>query len=264
MAVEPLEVRSRGGGRWLLLAALAAITCVGVGVGLIVMTEDQRSSEQGLAGQVPDGQAIVGQEKGGKLEGELIVFVRAPERGVQSKPVEDQGVLPARAGGIMSLQAQLNQPAFAYFVWLDTEGQAIPLYPWNTTTLEVKDIHQPPPVRRAAKLIDSPLLGGGWKFSMQDGMETVLLLARSTPLPEGTKLSSLLEPLPPPVKVREAEELVKLGLDGGAKSISTLLAKSRGAEEEAKAADEPLQALMLRLSEHFELIRAVRFAHLGE
>jgi hypothetical protein len=259
MSAEPTSEGRRGGGRWLLVAAIAAIGCLGVGVALLVMTEDQRFSGQGLPGQPPDGQAPAG-----KLDGELIVFVRAPERGVQSKPVEDPGVLPARAGGIMSLQAQLNQPAFVYFVWLDTERQAIPLYPWNTTTLEVKNIHQPPPVRRPAKLVDSPLLGGGWKFGKQDGMETVLLLARSTPLPEGTRLSSLLEPLPPPVMVRESEELLKLGLDGGTKSVATLLAKSRGAEDEAQAADEALVALMVRLGEHFELVRAVRFAHLGE
>src|SRR5687767_10858800 len=112
MSAEPTLEGRRGGGRWLLVAAIAAIGVLLVAVGLLVNSSDQRFSDQGLSGQAPVGQAPVGQAPAGKLEGELIVFVRAPERGVQSKPVEDEGVLPARAGGIMSLQAQLTQPAY--------------------------------------------------------------------------------------------------------------------------------------------------------
>jgi hypothetical protein len=204
-----------------------------------------------------------GKPSGGALEGKLNVFVRPPEHGAQSKPVEEPGALPARSGGLMSLQAQLEQPAFVYFVWLDSEGQALPLYPWNTTTLEVKDIHLAPPVRIAAKLVDSPLLGGGWMFGKKGGMETVLLLARRTALPEGIKLAALLDPLPPPVNAGEPEELLILEMDPGAKVVTAT--KERGRRSgEAKAADEELTKLLLRLGEHFDLVRAVRFANVGE
>jgi len=205
-----------------------------------------------------------GKSKAGPLEGKLIVFVRPPQQGVQSVPIEEQGALPARAGGIMSLQAQLEQPAFVYFVWLDAEGQALPLYPWNTTSLEVKDIHQPPPVRIAAKIVDSPLLGGGWKFGTQAGKETVLLLARRTALPESIKLAELLQPLLPTMPGERPDEVVMLGWDAGAKSVTTILAKNRGEESEAKVANEDLVALVKRLAEHFELVRAVRFVNAGE
>jgi hypothetical protein len=64
--------------------------------------------------------------------------------------------------------------------------------------------------------------------------------------------------------VRHREEVVILGLDPGSKSVATVLAQNRGADEEARAADEPVQALLLRLRDHFEFVRAVRFAHEGE
>jgi len=197
------------------------------------------------------------------LDGKLVVNVRPPGQRIESVPVEAPGALPVRAGGIMSLEVRLNQPAYAYLVWLDCEGQVLPLYPWNPESLEHKDIHQPPPTRQAAKLVYSPLLGGGWTFGKRGGVETVLLLARRSPLESKTQLGSLLTPLPLPA-MRLRDEVVVLGLNAGANSVSTLLARSRGDEQDALAADEPLHKLLLQLGAHFELIRAVRFAHEGE
>jgi hypothetical protein len=202
-------------------------------------------------------------QEAGALDGKLIVIVRPPERAVEPLLVEEAGALPVRAGGIMSLEVQLDPPAYAYLVWLDTEGQVVPLYPWNHDTIEVTDVNQPPPVRRSAKVVYSPPIGGGWKFGKRGGLETVLLLARRTPLDSGTRLGPLLGQFPPP-KLRLRDELVVLGLDGGSESVSTLLARSRGPEDEARAIDEPLRAALVRLRGQFELIRAVRFAHEGE
>jgi hypothetical protein len=163
----------------------------------------------------------------------------------------------------MSLEVHFTQPANAYLVWLNTDGQAVPLYPWNHDHIEVTDVNQPPPVRQASKVIFSPPLGGTWLLGKKGGLNTVLLLARRTPLPEGTHLGSLFSPLPP-ATVRRPDEVVILGVGGEPRSASTLLALNRGPDAEARAADEPVRALMTRLGEHFELIRAVRFAHEGE
>lgn len=193
-----------------------------------------------------------------------MVFVRPPEQGTESRLAEEPGALPVRAGGIMSLQVQLSQPAYTYLIWLDTEGKAVPLYPWNPKELEIKDIRQQPPLRQAAKLVYSPLFGGGWTFGSRGGMETVLLLARRTPLPEGTKLGSLLSPLPPADQVSDPQAVAIYGLDGGTQSVSSLLPKSAAQEAVPAELDAALRALLMRLGEHFELIRAVRFAHVGD
>jgi hypothetical protein len=209
-------------------------------------------------------QGLFGRPAPGPLDGKLVVAVRPSGRGQQRFEVEEPGALPVKADGWMSLEVSLNQPAYVYLVWIDSTAQAVPLYPWNNDSVEVKDVNQPPPLRRAAREVISPMtIGSGWRFGPRGGLETVLLLARRTPLGEGTKLGSLLDPLPP-TKLRRLDEVVILGLGGGAGTVSTLFAQERGSEEEARAIDEPLQALMVRLRDHFELIRAVRFAHEGE
>jgi hypothetical protein len=197
------------------------------------------------------------------LDGELIVVVRSAGGVKDWLRVGEPGALPVRAGDWMSVEAHYNQPAYTYLVWLDCQGRAVPLYPWNYDSIEVKDVNQPPPLRRPAKVIISPTLGTGWQFGPRRGLETVLLLARRTPLGEGTRLGSILGTVPT-AKVWRRDELAVLGLGVGSDSVSTLLASNRGPEEEARAADEPLRALLVRLRDQFELIRAVRFAHEGE
>lgn len=207
-----------------------------------------------LAGRPPDP---------GPLDGKLIVVVRAPDRAAEARPVEEPGALPVRPGGMMSLQVELNQPAFTYLVWLDSDGAAVPLYPWNHDTLQVRDVNAPPPARRAAAVIYNPPVGGGWKFGPTPGLDTVLLLVRRTHLDPGTRLGDVLGAVPPPARLHP-DEVTVFGLGPGRDSVATLLALPRGPEAEARAADEPLRAAMLRLRDHFELIQAVRFAHDGK
>jgi hypothetical protein len=127
----------------------------------------------------------------------------------------------------------------------------------------VKDVNQAPPARKASASITNPPIGGGWKFGKRGGVETVLLLARRTPLDASVKLGPLLGSIPPP-KLRNPGEVAVLGLNPATDAVATLLAQNRGSDEEVRAADEPLRAAMVRLHEHFEFIRAVRFAHVEE
>ena len=225
--------------KWIWL--LAAFAILGAGVVTAIVIDSQNKS--------PDA---------GVLDGKLVVIVRPPEHAVEPLQVEEPGAVPVRSGGIMSLQVQLNQPAYAYLVWLDCEGQVMPLYPWNHDTLEVRDVNQPPPERRAANIVYNPPIGAGWKFGKKSGLETVLLLARRTHLEPGTQLGPLLAGIPPP-SLRNRNEVAVLGLAPGKDSLTTILELHRG--DDARAVDEPLRAAMVRLRDHFELVQAVRFAH---
>src|SRR5688572_11779888 len=62
-----------------------------------------------------------GQPDAGPFDGNLIVILRSPERAAEPLSVEEAGALPVRTDGLMSLEVQLNQLAFAYLVWFDTE-----------------------------------------------------------------------------------------------------------------------------------------------
>lgn len=197
------------------------------------------------------------------LEGELLVGVSSPGASLLSQHIDEPGALPARAGGGMQLVARFKQPAYVYLVWLDSQGKVTPLYPWNQDEIEVKDANQPPPARGATRVVVNPSIGDVWRFGNGSGLQTVLLLARRTPLPQGVQLGSLLGVLPP-VKMRQADEAAILGWDHATRSTTTILAQKRGTEAEAREVDQALLALMDRLADQFEFIRAVRFAHDGE
>src|SRR5262245_39578275 len=201
------------------------------------------------------------------LDGKLAVFVRSAERAVEPLAVDEKGALPARARGIMSLQAQFSEPAFTYLIWLDTQGQIVPLYPWNTKELETTDVSKAPPVRQPTKMIYSPLLGGGWTFSEHGGTETVLLLARRTALPPETNLASLLD-VPPRDSMASSQtptgETATTTTSIKMTPSSTVVVATRDGEKLPDVdtfTEEPLLSILNRLQPHFDLIHAVRFPH---
>jgi hypothetical protein len=102
----------------------------------------------------------------------------------------------------------------------------------------------------------------GWKLDKQDGLETVLLLARRTPLPRDVDLGRLIGQLPP-TPVRDPLEVAVRGFDQGHPVGAIDWGEHRGIEKEAADLDAPLLEVMTRLREHFEMVRAVRFAHQG-
>lgn len=193
------------------------------------------------------------------LTGELTVVIR-PHDSRETVLLEDPGTVPVRAGSWMTLQVNFNRPMFAYLLRLDPEGKVVPLYPWNNDRVEIADANEAPPVRRPTKVLLSPATTAGWPFGPRGGLETVLLLARRTPIGQDVQLGSLLDSMPP-TKMRQREEVAVFGLDRGTDGISSLLSRNRGTEEEAQEADKPLLTRLDRLREHFELIRVVRFAH---
>ena len=95
------------------------------------------------------------------------------------------------------------------------------------------------------------------------GLETALLLARRTPLPEKTDLAGLIG-LMPPSPLRNPQELTVRGFDPGQPVAAIDRPFHRGLSKEVEQIDEPLLHLMERLRPHFELIRAVRFAYKGD
>src|SRR5262245_24787027 len=151
----------------------------------------------------------------------------------------------------MCLDAKLDEPAFIYIVWIDSEGNVLPLYPWNNERLEVTDIRQQPPLRRASKLIFSPQLSNNWTFNDKPGFETVVLLARRTALPESTNLGDLLGASPPPQAAQAPLHIAEARLNATTKS---------GAKS-TRADNAELTEFLSSLQRHFDLIHAVQFTH---
>jgi hypothetical protein len=194
----------------------------------------------------------------GPLDGSLTVLVRPPDRTMEPVSVDAPGALPVQSNGAMCLEVQLQQPAFAYLVWIDSAGRVLPLYPWNNESLEITDADQPPPQRRLSTRIFSPLLGRNWTFGKQAGTETVLLLARRTPLPSDVQLGKLLAASPPPQILAEPHRATAASIRGPG------IPGSPNVTAGMPASDLPLARFIEPLGDHFELIRAVQFAHAAE
>jgi hypothetical protein len=195
------------------------------------------------------------------LEGQLLVKVWSPDG--KRKPglaVEDpgSGAVPVRNGEVIHLEARLNRPAHIYLLGLGSQSEVATFYPWD----RADDLDAAPPEQSPKSVVHSPeKVSKGWPVEGKKGLETVLLLARSTPLPADMKLAGVVGRLPP-TPFRNPREVAVLGFNGD--QPVEPMGLSRGFAKEAREIDEPLLRLLGRLQEHFELTRAVRFAHEGD
>jgi hypothetical protein len=234
--------------RWgIAAAALVGAAVLGFAIWLLVV----------LARPTPAGLAA------GPLTGDLNVLVwAADKRGLR---VQDWGALPVRNKERVQVDVRLSRPAYVYLLWLDSEGVVTPLYPWNEgPRLVHRDVASTPPEQTARAAVQSPGdVGTGWKVGGKSGLDTILLLARDTPLPTDVSLAQSIGPLPP-TRYHSLHEWALRGFDAG-QSVGFLnLGADRAPEEEATRIDDQLLQVMAQLSGHFEVIRAVRFAHEGD
>jgi eukaryotic-like serine/threonine-protein kinase len=128
------------------------------------------------------------------LAGELIVRVRPKTDGGnrELKAGQPSG-LPLLAGEHVRLEARLNQPAYAYLLWIDGQGHVSVLYPRTDGKFGSR-----PSGGSARETVHSPEALDEWhRMSGPGGLETVLLLVRRQPLPPGTNLAGLVGLLPP-------------------------------------------------------------------
>jgi hypothetical protein len=93
------------------------------------------------------------------------------------------------------------------------------------------------------------------------GLETALLLVRRTPLPEDVDLAALVGRVMP-AKLNNPEEVAWLELTPGERVARQRKVLNRGLNtKQSKEIDEPTLRVLERLRPHFELLKAVRFAH---
>jgi tetratricopeptide (TPR) repeat protein len=98
-------------------------------------------------------------------------------------------------GDEFCIEAELNRPAYLYVLWIDTDGQVLPVYPWRPGHWE----DRPPAERPVARLRRPEALDEFYKvLKGTPGMETLVLLARETPLPREADLRAELGQLPRP------------------------------------------------------------------
>jgi serine/threonine protein kinase len=201
------------------------------------------------------------------LRGELIVRVWTDDRSKAGRQIGlDPQAVPVREDEKLHLEAKLNQPAYIYMLWIDGKGTVTGLYPWADEELDWKDITVPPPPQKPKATAHNPRkLTMGWEVDGTVGLDTILLLARNTPLPAEVRLTDVFGKVPPAPLGPRGEVVVRC-LAQGEPVIDDKLHSDQNRRPKAQAdlIDNQLLLLMDRLKDHFELIRAVQFAHVGK
>jgi hypothetical protein len=196
------------------------------------------------------------------LVGEMTLRVWSPEKDGKRGwkiGVETPQSLPVRQGEMIHIEAKLNQPACVYLLWLDGQGKITPLYPW----IDQDFAKLPAEVQAVSELHDPPQRDKGWPVVGPSGLETILMLARRTPLPPDIDLAAEIGTLPP-APLRDPHEIAVRGFDIGQPTDAIDQGSNRGPAKKARQIDEPLLRLVEKLRPHFDFTRAVRFAYQGQ
>jgi serine/threonine protein kinase len=134
------------------------------------------------------------------LSGELTVRVWDPRKNSlrHGQNFDSPGVLPLRFGDQIRVEAKTNRPAYLYLIWINSEGEATPIYPWTPATpWKAEYWRVRPKDEKAVETVSLPSKGGkGWPIESGKGLETILLLARDEPLPDGIAMESVFAGLP--------------------------------------------------------------------
>ncbi len=192
------------------------------------------------------------------LTGELIVRVWSAE-GKRGLRVDESGALPVRNGEQIHLEARLDEAAYIYVLWISSDGQVQPLYPWKPPS----PLDRPPALPARSGVHSPERVDRGWEVDGPSGLETAVLLARREPLPSDLDWQSLVGRVAPS-RFSHPQEVAWLEVRPGAKVAEQARGLHRGLNvQESRQIDEPILQLLERLRGRFELVKAVRFAHEG-
>jgi hypothetical protein len=250
----------------LAAGAVAALFLLGVAAWLIIAAT--RDTSPGVAGTLTpstESSALLplkGWVDVRVWEGKKVAGPRNPHR--RGLYLHQLDALPLKVNDEIQVEAELTQPMFVYVVWINSAGQALPVYPWRNFKWD-----QRPAEEQAVARLKLPegAIDDGWEMDEgAPGMETLLLVARATKLTdEGEKglKAALAEIGPQPLQDGKSDAAV--WFENGAVVTAE---KGRAPKSyDAQRIDDPVLrtqgVLRDRLVPHFEYTRAVSFAFRG-
>jgi serine/threonine protein kinase len=173
--------------------------------------------------------------------------------------LNDASALPLKADDQYFVDVELNRPAFLYVLWIDTEGKVHPVYPWRPGHWDERPAEEKPVSRlrrpeAADEFYEVP--------KGPPGMESLLLLARDTPLPREVNLRAELGTLP---RQREQDIRATVWFENGEVVRNET---GRAGRFDVKRRDDPVletqQRIRTKLQRYFTYTRAVSFANQGK
>jgi hypothetical protein len=197
---------------------------------------------------------------------------RAGDSGFKNVSVRDPRARPLRVGDLFKIEVKLSRPVYVYLLNINGEGRVTPLYPWQTDKNGEMQWQTLPADQKPVTRVTLP---PGDKVATIDppgGMETLMLLARETPLTDDTELRALL-PLIAPQQIQEKTAIVRL--TNGQDDVVDVATGTAGPETSRTMSivhtqqidDRVLQTLHTlheRLAPQFPLVRTITVANQGE
>lgn len=170
------------------------------------------------------------------------------------------GALPLRTGDQVRIEAQVAAAHYLYLIWIDSRGQAWPVYPWTPGNWDAIPSKQ----RRLTRLSLPEAADEGWPMQGEAGMETLLLLARESPLPASFILNAELTHL----SAQPMQNPRSLVWFAEGEPVTAQLDQLRGPNFfDPQRIDDPLlqtqRLIRESLKPHFPIIRAISFANAG-
>ncbi|MGE3821020.1 MAG: protein kinase [Isosphaeraceae bacterium] len=193
----------RVGGTWRGLAAAGA-TIVAALLAASTWWPVKPSSPARSAPTVIRPRSTVARRAVPEYQGWVDVKVWRP--GEPARRLGDPGALPLHGGDLFRVEARIEPAAYLYLFWIDSGGSVVPVFPWRPGNWEERTAEESPRDR-----LELPLSAdAGWSLDdAPDGMETLLLLARPTPLPGDLgALKSALADLPPQRPIQDPRSAV--------------------------------------------------------
>jgi hypothetical protein len=176
--------------------------------------------------------------------------------------LSDEGALPLHVGDQFRIEARVRPFAYLYLFWIDTEGQVLPVYPWQPGRWGTRPEKE---LQTDGLVLPEDRTKGYTINGDKEGMETLLLLVRPSPLEAPDKeVWRWFEGLMPQRPVQNP--LSAVWFENGQVVRNDARRKRQWFEE--TDIDDPvlrMQALLRgRLQEHAAFTTAVSFARQGK
>lgn len=119
--------------------------------------------------------------------------------------VDHHDALPLRTGDLIRIRTKLDRPMYLYVLWVGADGTVQPVYPWRDFDWSNRPTTESP--RKELSIPNQP--DEGLPIEGSPGIETIVLLARATPLPRNNDLQKRLVRFPIPA-IPERELMARL------------------------------------------------------
>ena len=177
--------------------------------------------------------------------------------------VDDPSALPVEDNELIHIHVTLDQDAYVYVLWVGAGGNVQPVYPWDIERSKqgwdaplraeagrpLRDIHVPSDHLK------------GFRIKPPGGFDTAILLARHRPLESVNLLRNLVGEMP---ETRTRNPKGAAWLASGLHDSDIRLERDTrdlGAGETLQIDASVFELLNNRLRPHFDLVKAIRFAH---